>query len=127
MPSLGDFLSSINYNKKDLIKQDPLAEKDYLPFVTNRCLSYFPDTVFYANQMNLMPHLDKKMQYDYLREKLSRRSRFSKWTKQEENPDIDAIKQYYGYSIQKAKQILPLLSNEQIAIIKSHLNTGGHK
>jgi hypothetical protein len=124
---LGDFLSSINYNKKDLIKQDPLAEKDYLPFVTNRCLSYFPDTVFYANQMNLMPHLDKKMQYDYLREKLSRRSRFSKWTKQEENPDIDAIKQYYGYSIQKAKQILPLLSDEQIAIIKSHLNTGGHK
>lgn len=70
MPSLSDYLNSINYTKKDLIKEDPLAEKDYLPFVTNRCLSYFPDTVFYANQMNMMPHLEKKMQYDYLRNKL---------------------------------------------------------
>jgi hypothetical protein len=127
MPSLGDFLNSINYNKKDLVREDPLAEKDYLPFVTNRCLSYFPDTVFYANQMNMMPHLEKKMQYDYLRNKLSRRSRFSKWHKQEENKDIDAIKQYYGYSSQKAKQVLHLFSDEQIKEIKSHLNTGGHK
>jgi len=124
---LKDFLNSINNNKKDLISEDPLCEKDYLPFVTNRCLSYFLDTVFYVNEMNGKSFLSKKMQYDYLRQKITKKSRFSKWHKNEANGDIDLIKEYYGYSTQKAKQIRHLISDAELTLIKEKSFKGGQK
>lgn len=124
---LGDFLNSINYTKKDLIKEDPKCEKAYLPFITNKCLSYFIDTLFYSNKMNELHFLDKKMQYDYLLTKVVKKKRFSKWHKVEDMDDIETIKKYYGYSYQRAKEILPLLSNSQLKHLKDQLNTGGAK
>lgn len=124
---LGDFLNSINYTKKDLIKEDPKCEKEYLPFITNKCLSYFIDTLFYSNKMNELHFIDKRMQYDYLLNKVTKKKRFSKWYKQEEMNDIETIKQYYGYSYQRAKEVLPIFSKDQIKQLKDQLNTGGAK
>ena len=124
---LKDFLNSINSNKKDLITENTTQEKDYLPFVVNRCLSYFSDTLFYANQMNYMPFLSKKMQYDYLRNKITKRSRFSKWHKNEDNKDIEVIKEYYGYSTQKAKQVRSLINDEQMEVLRTETSKGGQK
>ena len=124
---LKDFLNSINLNKKDLIAEDPLCEKDYLPYITNRCLSYFNDTIFYANQMNQMSFLDKKLQYDYLRSKITKKNRFSKWHKSEEDQSIEWVKEYYGYSTQKAKDALRVLTRSQLEEMHQKLNKGGAK
>jgi len=124
---LKDFLNSINQNKKDLIAEDPLCEKDYLPYITNRCLSYFNDTIFYANQMNQMSFLDKKLQYDYLRSKITKKNRFSKWHKSEEDQSIEWVKEYYGYSTQKAKDALRVLTRSQLEEMHQKLNKGGAK
>ena len=98
MIELKDWLNSINQKKSNLIVDDPHNEKGYLPYIVNKCLSYFPDTLFHANQMNSLSYLDKKMQYDYLLQKVPKKSRFSKWQKAEENTRIEVIKKYYGYS-----------------------------
>lgn len=124
---LGDFLNSINYTKKNLMEEDPKCEKAYLPFITNKCLSYFIDTLFYSNKMNELHFIDKRMQYDYLLNKVTKKKRFSKWYKQEEMNDIETIKQYYGYSYQRAKEVLPIFSKDQIKHLKDQLNTGGAK
>jgi len=127
MTELKDWLNSINSNKKNLISEDSLTEKAYLPFIVNKCLSYFPETVFHANQMNMMSHLDKRMQYEYFLYKIPKKSRFSKWYKVEESQKIENIKQYYGYSTQKAKQISHLITDEQEEIISASLQKGGQK
>jgi hypothetical protein len=119
---LTDWLNSINFTKQNLI-EDPLVEKEYVPYIINRSLSYFPDTLFHANEMNQKHFLPKKMQYDYLRTVVRKRRRFSKWDKKAEYSDLEYIKQHYGYSTKKALEILPLLSKDQIAHIKSL--TGG--
>lgn len=127
MIELKDWLNSINQNKKNLISEDPLNEKAYLPFIINKCLSYFPETLFSANQMNMRSYLDKKMQYDYFLNKVAKKARFSKWYKIEENTKIENIKEYYGYSTQKAKQIVNLITDEQEKIIESAVQKGGQK
>lgn len=125
--NLSDFLTSINSSKEDLIKKEPVSEKEYIPFVVNKCLSYFPDTIFYANQINTRAGLDKKLQYDYLRLSVSSRKRFSKWIKEEKNDNIDTIQGYYGYSHHRAKEVLGCLTNEQLKTMKDLLKTGGCK
>lgn len=122
--TLSDFLNSINQTKENLLQKDPKLEKEYVPFVINKCFSYFPDTIFYANRMNALPHLDKKMQYDYLLHSISKRKRFSKWVKTEENKDIDTIKEVFGYSDKKAREVLDLLSIDKI---KEFTLKGGQK
>lgn len=82
--------------------------------MVNKCFSYFPDTLFYANRMNEMAHLDKRMQYDYLMTSISKRKRFSKWIKPEESADIEAVKEVYGYSDQRAREVLDLLPMDKI-------------
>lgn len=119
-----DFLNSINDNKKNLIVDD-LSEKAYAPFMVNRSLSYFQDTVLMANEMNINHHIDNKLQYDFLLNLVRKRKRFSKWYKQEQHADADAVKEYYGYSTEKAMQILPLLSTEQLTHIKKKIYKGG--
>ena len=109
------------------MEKEPLCEKEYIPFVVNKCLSYFPDTIFYANQINVRPGLDKKMQYDYLRLSVSKRKRFSKWFKEEKNDNIKLIQEYYGYSYRRAKEVLDCLPDDNIKTIKDSLKTGGVK
>jgi hypothetical protein len=107
--------------------KDDIDERGYSPFHTNRSLSYFNDTVGLANVVNQYHHLDNKLQYHFLINIVRKRKRFSKWMKAESESDIDAVQEYYGYSKDKAKQVLPLLSPEQIIIIKKKVSKGGRK
>ena len=106
---------------------DPLWEKHYPPYIVNKCLSHHMDTVMYANEMNLYPNLDKKLQYNFLINIVRSRKRFSPWDKKEKMNDLEVVKQYYGYSNEKARQALNILTPEQIDFIKTKLNKGGKK
>lgn len=106
---------------------DDITEKAYLPFIINRSLSYFQDSVLIANEMNVSNHIDNRMQYDYYMNIVRKRKRFSKWAKATANNDIEAVKQYYGYSEEKARQILPLLTPDNINTIKKKVDKGGRK
>lgn len=119
-----DYVTSINYTKQDIMSDDQ-DEKAYPPFVVNRSLSYFADTVGLANVMNKYHHTDSKLQYHFLINIVRKRKRFSKWVKPQTESDIEVIKEYYGYSNEKARQVLSLLSPEQITIIKQKVNKGG--
>lgn len=121
-----DYLNSINMTKDNIMKDD-IDEKAYNSFMVNRGLSYFNDTVVIANEMNRYAHIDSKLQYDFLRSLIRKRKRFSKWTKVDKNADIDLIKEYYGYSKEKAFQVLPLLTSDQLSIIRKKLSKGGKK
>ena len=121
-----DYLNSINLTKTDIMEDD-IAEKAYYSFIINRGLSYFNDTVLMANEMNLYSHLDKKLQYHFLINIVRKRKRFSKWAKPETESDIEAVKEYYGYSNEKAKEALTLLSPENISIIKKKVSKGGRR
>ena len=123
-----DYVSSITYNKTDMMtgtENDELAEAGYNPYLTNKSLSYFPDTLLYANEMNVLNHADNRLQYSYLLNSIRPKKRFSKWVKKQEDIDIEAIKQYYKYSTAKAEAALSLLSPQQINEIKRRLNKGG--
>ena len=102
-------------------------EKEYSPFMVNRGLSYFQDTVLFANEMNLASHIDHRLQYDFLRGAIRPRKRFSKWMKKQVPAKIDVIKEYYGYSNTKAEQVADLISDDDIAEMKSYLSQGGKK
>ena len=122
-----DYVNAINsQNKKDLMtgtENDELAESSYVPFVVNRALSYFPDTIMYANHMNIHRILDNKPQFHYLLNTIRPGKRFSKWAKKEDG-DLQLVMQYFSYGVDKAKQVLPLLSNEQLSMIKTTLQSG---
>ena len=120
---LKDWLNSINYNKDDLSEDI----KTYPPYIVNRCLSGHLDCVMFANEMNMYSHLDKDMQYSFYLNSLRKRKRFSPWIKKEKIEDIDSVKQYYGYSNEKSKQALRLLSESELNYIKSKLDIGGTK
>ena len=121
-----DFVNAINTNKKDFIKEDPDCERVYVPFVVNRALSYFPDTVLYANEINQYSFLDKELQNSYLLNTVRPSKRFAKWVKKQDSNDIEAVKQYYGYGNEKALEALSILSGEQLTIIKNKLAKGGN-
>jgi len=119
-------LNSINISKQDIMITDE-CEKSYNSFMVKRGLSYFYDTVALANIMNQYSHLDKKLQYHFLINTIRKRKRFSKWNKPETHSDIEVIKEYYGYSNEKARQVLSLLSPDKIRIIKEKVKKGGRK
>lgn len=119
-----DFINAITYNKNDLMVDD-WAEKQYAPYIVNKGLSYGADTVIQANEMNSRPHLDKKLQYQFLINNIRPKKRYNKWIKAEKIESIEVIKQYYGYSTDKARQVLPLLDQSQIDLIKQKLEKGG--
>lgn len=121
-----DFLNTINSTKVDLMG-DPDNEKLYVPFVVNRSLSYFPDTVAIANEMNRYHHIDSKLQYQFLINIVRKRKRFSKWVKPEIENDIEMVKEYYGYSNEKAQQALAILSPTQLQKLKEKVSKGGRK
>ena len=88
-----EYLTAINDTKKDVMVDD-IAEKGYNAFMVNRGLSYFNDTVLFANEMNLNAHLDNRLQFDFLINIVRRRKRFSKWMKPETASDVEVVKEY---------------------------------
>ena len=121
-----DFLNEINYGKNNIIVDD-IVEKQYNPFMVNRGLSYFQDTVLMANEMNVNHHLDNRLQFDFFINIVRKRKRFSKWQKPETLSEVEAVKAYYGYSNEKARQALTLLTSEQIDLLKKKVYKGGRK
>jgi len=124
---LKDWLNSINFNKKNLIEEDPSEIKSYAPYIINRCLSGHLDCILFANEMNKNSFLDKDMQYSFYLNTLRKKKRFSPWLRKDKVTDLEIIKQYYGYSNEKAKQALRILSPTQLDYIKSKLNKGGKR
>ena len=120
-----EFTKTINETKRNLIDEDPEVEKDYIPFLVNRSLGYFMDTIMYANEMNQKNSLDHKLQYDFLLNIIRPRKRFSKWVKKSKDDNIDLVKKFYGYSYTKAKDVVDILSEDQLKHIRSKLDTGG--
>lgn len=121
-----DFVTAINHSKENLIVDDQ-TEKGYVPFLTNRSLSYFSDTVHMANAMNERHHLDNKLQFDFLINIVRKRKRMSKWIKPDIVDDLEVVKKYYGYSNEKAKQALSLLSTQDLVELKRRTYRGGKK
>jgi hypothetical protein len=120
---LKDWLNSINFTKEDL-KEDI---KEYSPFIINRCLSGHIDCVMYTNEMNIHHQLDKDMQYSFYLNSIRKRKRFSPWLRKDKVKDLECVKQYYGYSNEKASQALKILNKEQLNFIKRRLEIGGTK
>ena len=119
-----DYVKAINTTKKNIMVDD-ITESEYQPFLINRSLSYFPDTVLYANEMNQQSHLPARLQFDFFINIIKKRNRFSKWFKPIEIQSIDIVKEYYGYSDEKAKSVLSLLNNKQIENLKKRIYKGG--
>lgn len=126
MPDLfKEILPSILEKKKNVFR-DELDYKDYNPYIINRALSYHMDCILYVNELNKNPNLDKDLQYSYLLNTIRPMKRkFQPWQKSEVNKDIECVKQYFGYSYEKAKEALRILNDEQIAEIRAKTNKGG--
>ena len=115
---LKHYLNAINYEKKNLMDtDDEMWEKKYPPYVVNRCLAPFTDTIMLVNEMNKLHHLDKKLQFDFLLNSIRTRKRFAPWLKEEKIDNLECVKEYYGYS--------NILNDEQIKTIKDSLYKGG--
>ena len=127
MTELKDWLNSINQTKKNLIDEDPSLEKDYSPYIVNRIYSGHLDAIMFANEMNQYHFLPKKLQYDFFLNTLRPKKRFSPWLRKDKINDLELIKRYYGYSNEKAKQALRILTNEQLNFIRSKFETGGRQ
>lgn len=119
-----DFINAIHYSKENLIVDD-WSEKQYNAYLVNRGLSFGHDTVIQANEMNSRPHLDKALQNSFLINIIRAKKRFNKWIKPEKIDAMEVIKEYYGYSTEKARQVLPLFSDENINDLKRKLIKGG--
>jgi len=121
-----EFVNDINFGKSNIMVDD-ITEKAYNAFMVNRGLSYFNDTVLMANEMNLNAHLDNRLQFDFLINIVRKKKRFSKWAKAQTNSDVEVVKEYYGYSNKKARQILHLLTSEQIDELNKKVYRGGKR
>ena len=125
---LKHYLKSLNETKDHLLdSDDPMWEKKYSPYIINQCLAPFNDTIMLVNEMNMRHHLDSKLQYDFLLNTIRSKKRYAPWVKASKLKDLEYVKEYYGYSNEKAKDALKILDNEQINTIKSSLNKGGRK
>lgn len=122
-----DYVNAINVNKQDIMADDKDKEKGYNSYMVNRSLSYFQDTVVAANIMNTNHQIDSKLQFHFLLNIVRKRKRFSKWIKPEVVDDVEAVKEYYGYSNEKAKNAISLLSPEELNEIKRRISKGGRK
>lgn len=119
-----DIIQTISQTKK--LKEEDGFEAAYIPFLINRGVSFFADTLFYANEMNINSHISKKQQYDYLFNSIVARKRYAKWPKKNtEDENLEMVKQFFGYNNEKAKQALPLLNESQLLKIKETFIKGG--
>jgi len=122
-----DYINTINYSKKNLMRNsdnDELAESGYVPFLTNRSLSYFTDTLFYANEVNQYHHTDHKLQYEYLLNSVRPKKRFAKWVKTMDSDDLEMVKLYYNYSTKKALQAIAILTPSELDHITRKVTRG---
>ena len=124
---LKDWLNSINFNKHNLIEGDEEAISSYPPYIINRCLSGHLDTVLFANEMNKYSNIDKDMQYSFFLYTLRKRKRFSPWLKKEQMDNLDLVKKHYGYSNEKAKVAVSLLTKTQLELIRNKHDRGGKR
>ncbi len=126
MYELKDYLNAINQTKESLMDtEDEQWEKKYPPFIVNRCVAPFPDTIMLLNEINQLPHLDNKLQFDFLINSLRPRKRYTPWLKAKKLENLEYVKEFYGYNNEKAKTALDILNDEQISYIKRKLNKGG--
>ena len=126
MYELKDYLNSINYTKEQLLdSEDEQWEKKYPPFIINKCVAPFPDTILLVNELNQLHHVDKKLQYDFLLNSLRSRKRYTPWMKAKKLKNLEYVKEFYGYNNEKAKIALDILTDEQISAIKQKMNKGG--
>jgi len=123
---LKDYLNSINHDKKPLLDEEENVSK-YLAFVVNKCMSYFNDTIFYANEMNCNPWIYKKCQFDFYRFGVRKKKRYSPWLRKEEDNNIAVIKEVFGYSETKAREVLNIISPQDMDKLKKSLEKGGQK
>lgn len=121
-----DYVNDITYGKKGIMVDD-IAEKNYNAFIINRSLSYHNDTVLFANEMNIHHNIDSRLQYDFFINIIRKQKRWSKWMKPSEVSDLDLIKEYYGYSNEKAKSVLKLLNDDKINELKNRIYKGGKR
>lgn len=120
-----DFINAINFTKEDLFKE-PNASKTYQPYLVNRSLSYFHDTIAQANVMNMHSSIPAEWQFQFLLNSVTKKKRFSKWAKKDKATEsLLLVQEYYGYSSDKAKEALSILSDEQLKLIEEKLNKGG--
>ena len=125
---LKEYLNSINFTKKDLMKsEDKEWIKKYPAFIINKILSGFSDTIMLVNEVNRNHFLDKDMQYSFLLNSIRSKKRFSPFLRASKLKDIECVKEYYGYSNDKAKSALDILTKEQLNLIKEKLFKGGIK
>ena len=125
---LKDYLNSINFTKKDLMKsEDKDWVKKYPAFIINKILSGFQDTIMLVNEVNRNHFLDKDMQYWFLLNSIRSKKRFSPFLRASKLKNIDLVKEYYGYSNEKAKTVLDILTKDQLKLIKEKLYKGGTK
>ena len=120
-----EFIKSLSQTKDNFIKDTPSVEKDYKPFLINRGLSFFQDTILQVNEMNRNHYLDNKLQFDYLLNSIRSRKRWSKWLKPDKIDNLEMVKEYYGFGNEKAKEALEVLSDAEIEFIKSKFEKGG--
>ena len=126
MYELKDYLNAINHKKEDLMADDDgLWEKKYPTYIVNKALSSFPECLLYANEMNKMHHLDKKLQFQFFLNSIRPKKRFSKWLRSSKIKNLEYVKEYYGYSNEKAKQALEILNDDQLEEIKTIISRGG--
>ena len=115
MYELKDYLKAVNQTKEPLMDgEDEEWERKYPPFIVNKCVAPFPDTIMLVNEINQLPHLDKKLQFDFLINSLRPRKRYTPWLKAMKLENLEYVKEYYGYSNEKAKSALDILTDEQI-------------
>jgi len=126
MYELKEYLNAINVSKEPLLdSEDEMWEKKYAPFIVNKCVAPFPDTIQLVNELNQYHHLDKKLQFDFLLNSLRARKRYTPWLKAKKLKNLEYVKEFYGYNNEKAKAALDILNDEQISAIKTRLNKGG--
>ena len=123
-----DYLPAINHTKKNLMNSDdPMWEKKYPAFMVNKVLSGFSDTIMLCNEMNRNHFLDRDMQFQFLLNSIRSKKRFTPFLRASKIKDIECVKEYYGYSNEKAKSALDILTKEQLKLIKERLYKGGTK
>ena len=126
MYELKDYINAINYTKEPLLDtEDEEWTKKYPPYIVNKCIAPFPDSVMLVNEINQLHHLDKKLQFDFLINSLRSRKRYAPWMKAKKLESLEYVKEFYGYNNEKAKAALDILNDEQISAIKERLNNGG--
>ena len=126
MYELKDYLNAINHTKERLMDtEDEQWERKYPPYIVNKCVAPFQDTIMLVNEINQFHHLDKKLQFDFLINSLRPRKRYTPWVKAMKLENLEYVKEFYGYDNEKAKVALDILDDEQISAIKQKMNKGG--